>query len=95
MARALPIPSDANIHCGSGADEIDQETANVTIDAISNSESDKGYRGCEEPDRDEPTPIRRWAICVGSANPKTHRQARDGREQNPGCAGTDDQGPAT
>jgi hypothetical protein len=30
------------MHWGSGADEIDQETANVTIDAISNSESDKG-----------------------------------------------------
>jgi hypothetical protein len=54
--HGLTDPSDANIDCGSGADEIDQETANITVDAISNSESDKGYRDCEEPDRDNQHP---------------------------------------
>jgi hypothetical protein len=91
----LTDPSDANIHCGSGADEIDQETAIITVDAISNSESDKGYRDCEEPDRDNQHQSAGGRYARGSAKPKTHRQARDGREQNRGCAGTDDQGPAT
>jgi hypothetical protein len=53
----LTDPSDANIHCGSGADEIDQETANITVDAISNSESAESYRDCEEPDRDNQHPF--------------------------------------
>jgi hypothetical protein len=91
----LTDPSDANIHCGSGADEIDQETANITVDAISNSESDESYRDCEEPDRDNQHPSAGGRYARGSAKPKTHRQARDAGEQKPGCAGTDDQGSAT
>ncbi len=52
----LTDPSDANKQCGSGADEVEQETANVTIEAISNRNSDKGYRDCEEPDPDNQHP---------------------------------------
>jgi hypothetical protein len=51
-----PDPSNANKQCGSGADEVEQETANVPIDTISNSDSDKGCCRCEEPNRNNQHP---------------------------------------